>query len=60
MIELKIGENSFKKQGNHEPKKETKTNNVGDGYQGRNEEYQMSDGHKEGTKDNNEIVESQQ
>jgi len=60
MTELRTCEDNFQEQGNHEPKKEIETKNVGDGSQGRKEEYQMSDGHKEGTKDNNEIVESQQ
>ncbi len=60
MTELRTGEDSSQEQGNHEPKKETETENVGDGSQGRKEEYQMSDGHKEGTKDSNENVESQQ
>jgi hypothetical protein len=60
MTELRTGEDSSQEQGNHEPKKETETENVGDGSQGRKEEYQMSDGHKEGTKDSSENVESQQ
>ncbi len=59
MIELRTCENSSQEQGNHEPNKETETNNVGDGSHGIKEEYQMSDGHKEGTKENNDIVESQ-
>jgi hypothetical protein len=60
MTELRTGEDSSQELGNHEPKKETELENVGDGSQGRKEEYQMSDGHKEGTNDSNENVESQQ